>query len=183
MNDVTECFFSVDVETAGPIPGEYSMMSLGACVVGREQETFYQLFKPINTNFVPAALEVSKLSLEALERDGQDANVVMRAFRSWLLEQAGAAKPVFVGFNAPFDWSFVNYYFHRFGVENPFGFTALDIKALYMGATGCSWNETRSSMMSRHFGLTYDLTHNALDDAIHQSYLFQRVLEINQGRT
>ena len=41
---------------------------------------------------------------------------------------------VFVGFNAPFDWSFVNYYFHRFLGHNPFGFTAVDIKAYYMGA-------------------------------------------------
>jgi ribonuclease T len=29
-----ECLISVDVETSGPIPGDYSMLSLGACVVG-----------------------------------------------------------------------------------------------------------------------------------------------------
>jgi hypothetical protein len=28
-------------------------------------------------------------------------------------------------------WSFVNYYFHRFTGANPFGFTALDIKAVH----------------------------------------------------
>lgn len=40
MNDVTnnsgsvnECFISVDVETSGPIPGEFSLLSIGACVV------------------------------------------------------------------------------------------------------------------------------------------------------
>jgi hypothetical protein len=33
------------------------------------------------------------------------------------------------GFNAPFDWWFVNYHFHRLGVGNPFGFTALGIKS------------------------------------------------------
>jgi hypothetical protein len=51
-------------------------------------------------------------------------------------------RPVFVGFNAAFDWSFVNYYFQRYLGENPFGFAALDIKSLYMGATGCAWEET-----------------------------------------
>ena len=29
-----ECYISVDVEAAGPIPGTYSLLSIGACVVG-----------------------------------------------------------------------------------------------------------------------------------------------------
>ena len=40
---------------------------------------------------------------------------------------------MFVGFNASFDWSFVNWYFHKFVGTNPFGVAALDIKAYYMG--------------------------------------------------
>jgi hypothetical protein len=43
----------------------------------------------------------------------------------------------------------VNYYFHRFLGTNPFEFTALDIKALYMGATGSSWRHTRSSNFAK----------------------------------
>ncbi|MER8349344.1 3'-5' exonuclease, partial [Acinetobacter baumannii] len=61
----------------------------------------------------------------------------MSRFRAWIDQIAGDDTPVFVGFNAPFDWSFVNYYFHRYTGENPFGFTALDIKALWMGVSGC----------------------------------------------
>src|ERR1700716_268319 len=68
----------------------------------------------------------------------------MTAFATWLDSLVGKTDtPVFVGFNAPFDWSFINYYFHKFIGRNPFGFAALDIKAYYMGATGCSWRETR----------------------------------------
>ncbi|MGF7152168.1 hypothetical protein FHS96_005837 [Sphingomonas zeicaulis] len=52
---------------------------------------------------------------------------------------------VFVGFNRAFDWTFVNFYFDRFVGANPFGFTALDIEAMYMGRTGCRWSDTRSS--------------------------------------
>jgi ribonuclease T len=33
MNE-REIYFSVDIEASGPIPGEYSMLSLGACLVG-----------------------------------------------------------------------------------------------------------------------------------------------------
>ena len=32
MND-QDNYFSVDIEASGPIPGEYSMLSLGVCLV------------------------------------------------------------------------------------------------------------------------------------------------------
>ena len=56
---------------------------------------------------------------------------VGQQFDSWLQGEVAAEDStlVFVGLNAPFDWSFVNYYFHHYLSRNPFGFTALDIKA------------------------------------------------------
>jgi DNA polymerase III epsilon subunit-like protein len=58
----------------------------------------------------------------------------MKRFSAWANELASQGETlVFVGFNAPFDWSFVNYYFHKYLGRNPFGFTALYIKAYYMG--------------------------------------------------
>jgi DNA polymerase III epsilon subunit-like protein len=72
----------------------------------------------------------------------------MTQFRAWLRGLGGKdAKLVFVSFNAPFDWSFINYYFYKYLGENPFGFSALDIKAYYMGARYCAWSDTRSSQM------------------------------------
>ena len=65
MNE--EVYISVDVEAAGPIPGEYSMLSLGACVTDSPQESFYIELKPINDKADPEALSVSKLSLEKLK--------------------------------------------------------------------------------------------------------------------
>ena len=40
------------------------MLSLGACVVGSKNETFYTEIKPINDNFVARAMDVNKLSLK-----------------------------------------------------------------------------------------------------------------------
>jgi ribonuclease T len=76
--------------------------------------------------------------LDELARTEHDPSDAMRRFADWLSSLArGNGNPVFVGFNARFDWSFVNDYFHRCGDGNPFAFTALDIKALYMpAATG-----------------------------------------------
>jgi ribonuclease T len=168
-----EVFISVDVETAGPIPGEFSLLSIGACNVDNEKQTFACELKPITRNADPKALEVSGLSLDELERTGLAPKDAMLRFAEWLRETVGDGSLVFVGFNAPFDWSFVNYYFHRFTGSNPFGFTALDIKAYYMGLTGCAWSDTRSSRIELAMNPKTKSDHDALHDAQYQAELFR----------
>ncbi|MGX9176617.1 3'-5' exonuclease [Mesorhizobium sp. BHbdii] len=176
MSGEREVFVSVDVETAGPIPGEFSLLSIGACSIFEPEKTFACELKPINRNFDPNALEVSGLSLDELARTGLAPPDAMQAFARWLSSVTGRdSTPVFVGFNAPFDWSFVNYYFHRFSDGNPFGFTALDIKAMYMGVTGCSWANTRSSKIAERLKPSLTGDHHALHDAMHQAELFRLV--------
>ena len=148
-------------------------------MVDDPSRTFSCAFKPINDNFVPEALEVTGLSLEKLARDGLPADAAMHNFAGWVDSQCTLWElPVFVGLNAPFDWSFVNYYFHRFTGANPFGFTAVDIKALYMGATGSTWQDTRSSAMARRLNPTLQGDHDALHDALYQAELFRLVRKL-----
>ena len=176
MIDEHEIFVSVDVETAGPFPGEYSLLSIGACSIFRPEKTFACQLKPIKRTFDPKSHEVSGLSLDELALGGLPPGDAMRAFADWLATLAGANQAlVFVGFNAPFDWSFVNYYFHRFCGCNPFGFTALDIKALYMGATGCRWGDTRSSKVAERLSPALAGTHEALQDAVYQAEVFRLI--------
>jgi DNA polymerase III epsilon subunit-like protein len=169
-----EKYVSVDIEASGPIPGEYSMLAIGACLVDDDAATFSATLKPLNRNAISEAMSVSGLSLEDLERTGQPPAEAMTAFRDWIARATqDGTKAVFVGLNAPFDWGFVNYYFHRFLGENPFGFTALDIKALYMGATGCTWDQTGSSKMAKRLSPRRTGTHDALEDALYQAELFR----------
>ena len=186
MSSKREIFVSVDVETAGPIPGEFSLLSIGACDVEDDSSSFSIELKPINRNADPMALEVTGLSLEVLTERGAEPAAAMKAFGEWAEALAGEdGVLVFVGFNAPFDWSFVNYYFHRFTGANPFGFTALDIKALYMGATGSTWSDTKSSLIAKHLLPTRRGDHDALHDARYQAELFRLVRALhsrNRGR-
>lgn len=178
-----EVFISIDVEAAGPIPGEFSLLSIGACLVDDDSRSFECELKPINRNFDPKALEVSGFSLEALAQSGRDPKEAMVEFRDWISSVTGeGGTPVFVGFNAPFDWSFINYYFHRFLGENPFGFSALDIKAYYMGLTGSSWKETRSSAMDLTLKPHHRPDHDALHDAQYQAELFRLIHERARSR-
>jgi DNA polymerase III epsilon subunit-like protein len=177
-----EVFLSVDVETAGPIPGEYSLLSIGACDVYDPANTFYVELKPTTRKFDVKALEVTGFSLEKLQSDGEDPLAAMEAFQRWILARCGDdASAVFVGFNASFDWAFVNYYFHRYVGSNPFGFAALDIKSLYMGAAKSTWAQTRSSQVSKHVNATKSGDHNALHDALYQAELFRLIKASEPG--
>ena len=58
-------YIMVDIESDGPIPGDYSMISLGAVVVDEQlDKTFYGKLKPISEHFVIDALKVSGHSRE-----------------------------------------------------------------------------------------------------------------------
>jgi ribonuclease T len=169
-----EVFVSVDVETSGPVPGEFSLLSIGACAVDNVDKTFACELKPINQNADPEALKIAGLSLQTLAASGLSPDVAMAKFGQWAESLAlKGEKLVFVGFNAPFDWSFVNYYFHRFLARNPFGFAALDIKAFYMGVAGCAWSETRSSQIAARLHVKGSGDHKALHDAVFQAELFR----------
>ena len=96
-------------------------------------------------------------------------------------ELAPARRPIFVGFNAPFDWMFVADYFWRYLGRNPFGISALDLKSYYMGREGVTAWERRAGMhIDAALGLAPDHTHNALDDARGQA-LLARVLLGREG--
>jgi DNA polymerase III epsilon subunit-like protein len=152
------------------------MLSLGAVVVDDPQATFYVEFKPLNDKSVPAAMKVVGRTLQDFARTGRDPKDAMAGFRDWLGSVAQAATPVFVGFNATFDWAFVNFYFHQYLGENPFGIGGVDIKSYYMGLSGGTWEDTRSSRIAAEFkDSSRRHTHNALDDALEQAELFRRM--------
>ena len=171
-----EVYISVDVEAAGPVPPTYSMLSLGAVVVDDPNATFYVELRPVNDAWVAGAMKVVGRALQDFARVGRDPKEAMAGFRDWLALVADNAKPVFVGFNATFDWAFVNFYFHQYLGENPFGIGGVDIKSYYMGLSGGTWEDTRSSRIAKEFrDSSRRHTHNALDDAIEQAGTFRRM--------
>ena len=172
-----ELYVSVDVETSGPVPGIYSLLSIGACVISAPNQSIYLELQPDGLKHDPEAVAVTGLNLTKLENEGLAPQAAMLKLEQWL-NQIGSAgqKVVFVGLNTPFDWSFINYYFHKYSGSNPFGFTAIDMKAYYMGATRCRWKETKSSQMAARLNPISAPNHNALDDARFQGELFALML-------
>ena len=173
-----EVYVCVDVETAGPMPGQYAMLSIGACLVEDPDTTFYVELQPDRPDYLPEALAISGLSLAALQQHGSAPQAAMQAFADWLVKVVPEGeKGIFVALNAPFDWMFVNDYFYRYLGHNPFGHSALDIKAYYMGLTGVAWGETSMKHISAHLLQEKHLVHNALRDAQDQAEIFRELLK------
>lgn len=173
-----ETYISVDVETAGPNPADYSLLSIGACTVFEPLETFYVEIQPDREAVLPEALQVSGLSMEVLQKNGVQPEKAMQQFADWVADITPSGhRPVFVAFNAPFDWMFVNDYFHRYLGHNPFGHSAVDTKAFFMGLRGVAWSETGFENVTAYYKISHPLTHNALQDARDQAELFRKMLE------
>jgi len=178
-----ELFISVDVATAGPIPPTYSLLSLGACVIGDPSRRFYVELVPLNGNAIPEAIRVCGLTLQHLKEHGEEPANAMSRFAGWVREVSDGRKPVFVGLNACFDWAFANWYLLTFAGGNPCGHGALDIKAYYMGLSRCRWSETTSSRIPARYlpGGEVPTAHNALMDALWQAQTFHNLLRCPRG--
>lgn len=147
----------VDIESDGPIPGDYSMVCFGAVLVqpGLEQ-TFYGRLKPISEKWIPEALAVSEFSRETCLTFDEPTQV-MRSFADWL-KQLSDGKPMFVSDNNGFDWQFINWYFHHFLGRNPFGFSSTNLGSLYKGMVKDVFQNFKHLRKTRH-------THDPVDDA------------------
>lgn len=153
------------------------MLSIGACTIDDPPATFYVELRPINQRGTPEAARVHQLSMARLMAEGIAPKQAMLQLEGWLKGQVRNDQlPVFVAFNAPFDWMFVNYYFHRYLGHNPFGHAALDLKALYMGTAGVPWSQTSWRYIEPQYVEKENLTHHALQDALDQAILFKKLI-------
>ena len=181
-------YFCVDCEASGPVPPLYNLLSVGVTVV-REAgdrhavgESTYVELQPIFPGFDPGALAVCGLDPERLRTDGLPPREAMERLAAWVLDRNRGSedRPVFVGHNAVFDWSYIAYYYAHFGLENPFGYKGLDTKSLAMGRLGLSWNDTSKEVLQKALRLPpQDLAqvHRADYDAHYQALILRALLD------
>jgi DNA polymerase III epsilon subunit-like protein len=179
MARLPELYVAVDVEADGPIPGPYSMISLGMAVVDRPGLTFYTELKPISDDFVPQALAVSGLDRDRLLREAPTATEAMTAAAAWVNGLRRIGRPVFLAGPAVWDGMFVHWYFVRFTGKSAFSTTGagIDLRSYWMGRTGCEWSATRKGDIKQRLGLTgLPHTHHAGEDAAELAQVFSAVL-------
>jgi hypothetical protein len=174
-----EIFVAVDVEADGPIPGPYSMLSLGMAVVGHLDLNFYTELKPISDQYVDRAVEVAGLNRDRLIAEAPSPEVAMRNAAKWINSLRKIGRPVFLAAPAVWDGMFVHWYFTRFTGTSPFGSTGsgVDLRSFWMGMTGCEWVESRKGNIKRQLALKdIEHTHHAGEDARELAIVFEAVL-------
>lgn len=132
--------FIVDVESDGPCPGLYSMVSFGVVNLEDQTKTFYGKTRPITDAYIREALAISKITREEHQQYPNPIKEINR-FAEWL-KQFEPNRLVFWSDNPAFDWQFINYYFHMSIGGNPFGFSARRIGDLYAGYKLNPWDHT-----------------------------------------
>ena len=173
-----ELYVAVDVEADGPIPGPYSMISLGMSVAGRPDLAFYTELRPISDEFVPEALAVSGLDRDRLLREAPTAEEAMGAAARWVNGLRKVGRPVFLAAPAVWDGMFVHWYFMRFLGRSPFGGTGsgVDLRSYWMGLHGTEWSGTHKGNIKKALGLTgLAHTHHAGEDAAELAAVFEAV--------
>lgn len=150
-------YIMVDIESDGPIPGDFSMISFGAVLVDDKlDKTFYGKLKPISDKFISEALAVSGHSREEV-LTFDDPKKVMDDFANWIKE-ISKDRPIFISDNNGFDWMFICWYFHHFTGANPFGFSSQNLGSLYKGVEKDTFKTFKHLRKTKH-------THNPVDDA------------------
>ena len=207
---MSEMYFSVDVETNGPVPGLHSMLSIGVSalhpVTLEEVDHFYRtllvLLRDADEN--PDTMKWWAGFPEqyaAATRDPSPPWEVMTDLDAWvrslvedrfaIRDASGAAPslrprvPIFVAYPVAFDFGFYNYYAHRFVGRSAFGFVGLDMASLAMGFNGGAYDDQIKKKWPDEWVKPADRVaiHHALDDARQQADIFRRMMRTIRRET
>jgi len=149
-------FVMVDVESDGPIPGDYSMICFAAMIVNNDMNlSFSGKLKPISKKYIPKSLSISGYSREETMLF-DDPVEVMKQFKGWL-SQCVKGKPLFISDNNGYDWMFICWYFNHFLGENPFGYSSTNLGSLYKGLVKDYSKNFKHLRITKH-------THDPLND-------------------
>lgn len=183
----TEIYVSTDIEADGPIPGPYSMLSIGSAAYLADK-TLLGTFTA-NLEALPGASQHPETmawwgrhpaAWAACRSDPQPPEAAMQAYAAWLEGLPG--RPVFASYPVAYDFLFVTWYLVRFTGSSPFGHSALDVKTLAMAALGGAYQDSvKRNMPARWFDEDRRHTHHPLDDALEQGALLCNILAELRG--
>jgi hypothetical protein len=183
-------YFSADVETDGPIPGPYSMLSFAIVAIGASDgktlsyntggaEVFYRELTPISDKFQIEALAVNGLDRDRLSKEGQHPAVAMKEAFQWVKQVSRSNSPVLVAYPLAFDWTWLYWYFVNFcEFGSPFDYSrCYDIKTAFAVKSRLPISEAGRSRLPMHLRSAHRHTHHAVDDAIAQAEIFRSIFE------
>ena len=185
-----EILVSVDVETTGPIPGPFSMISFGGVAYDPADKEISR-FK-INLHELPDAgwhpdtmkwWDTVPDAWECATKNPVEPKEAILRFVQWLNTLPG--QPKLMGWPLPFDYMFLYWYCIYFVSKAPFGFDGIDIKSYAMAALRSPTLDeiSKRALQRRLFLPDSELSHDPVDDAAQQAKLFFGLRKTIESRT
>lgn len=185
-----EIYCMTDIEADGDFPGFSSMLSFATAAFDINKNLLGTF--EANLDLLPGATpspntmefwnstEANQAAYAATRQNTQDPLDAMRQYSEWLKELPGT--PVFVGYPAPYDFKWIDYYAIRFLGVNPFGFSRIvDVKSYAWAKLGKNFLACTKRNMPKRWFDELPHTHIAIDDAIEQGAMFINMLRDLQG--
>lgn len=169
----------LDVETTGPIPGRYSMFWFGAVIVEPELKYSFEgkLCPLFHAGYEGGPENNKGLKLAGVSRQEimqwPEPLETMSTFLEWLNHQRdvrGDDRIMLVSDNNGFDAMFINWYFHTYLEESPFGHSSTNLGSLYKGME-------KNTRVNFKFLRKTAHTHNPVDDAMGNAEAMLHMIE------
>jgi hypothetical protein len=145
-------YFMIDVETDGPIPGDFSMISFGAVLVNEGlDQTFYGRLE------MGSGGTRGEWSLARRDDGVQRSEASDAGFRR-VGERAKQGTSTLHQRQQRVRLQFINWYFWHFTDGNPFGHTSTNLGSLYKGLVQDTFQSFKHLRKTAH-------THHPVDDA------------------
>jgi hypothetical protein len=190
-----EIYLSVDIEADGPIPGPYSMLSVGIAAFSLEKVllgTFTRNLEPLpGASQHPRVMEwwrstpQHRAAYERTREDVQPVRESMLACDDWVKSLRAHGKPCPVGAPAAYDYGAWLYWYLAYAVGDvpELGFSALDLKSFAFGRlAGTRYRSLgKGTYPAEWFDRDTPHTHVALDDAIEQGAIIVNAIRERDG--
>lgn len=186
VNKQTEIYLSVDIEADGPIPGPYSMLSIGAVAYTEDGEAIDEY--SVNLETLPEAKAHPRMTAwwqqfpqawEACRKNPRKPKQVMNEFADWVEGLPGT--PIFVAWPATWDFMWIYWYLIQFTDRRPFSEHGIDMRSYAMGMRKTPFRRSGKHYLPKRWFSEHPHTHIALDDAKEQGELFINMVKENRS--
>jgi hypothetical protein len=177
MKKHRDIYLSLDIEANGPIPGPYSMLSLGAAafdIEGKLLGTFSRNLLPLEGSSshpeTDAFWAKNPQAYAATQTDRCDPAQAMRDYDAYL--RGLPVRPVLMGYPAAYDHMWHSWYLHKFVGADYCGHSSLDLKTYACALLRVPFRQAAKRGFPAHwFEGAPQHDHVALNDAIGQGMM------------
>ena len=194
-----DLYISTDIEADGPIPGEYSMLSLGAVAIdstGKIWGEFYRKLKRLpKAKQHPETMKWWKNNISSYKEatsNQENPKKVMQDYVTWLKEikeKTKAEELVFYSSPLCYDYMFVYWYMVKFVnsfkseqiFKIPFAYNGVDFTSYAMGKKNLTYTDALTKNLPQSWFENLEKnSHKSIDDARRQGLILVNMLKDNR---